>query len=96
LTHEAEAGTTHDLYHLAAGGATSWCGFAREILKISGIDTLVRAISTSEYPTSAKRPANSVLSGAAISARWKLQLPQWQNSLAACLCEASSTASTRS
>jgi dTDP-4-dehydrorhamnose reductase len=95
LTGEAAVGETDGLYHLAAVGATSWCGFAREILKISGSHTPVRAISTSEYPTPAKRPANSVLSGAAISARWKLELPQWQNSLAACLREANSAASTR-
>ena len=95
LTGEATVGKTDGLYHLAAVGATSWCGFAREILRISGSHTPVRAIATSEYPTPAKRPANSVLSGAAISARWKLELPQWQNSLAACLREANSAASTR-
>ena len=96
LTRQAVVGKTDDLYHLTAVGATSWCGFAREILKEQGIETPVRAISTREYLTPAKRPANSVLSSAAISARWKLQLPQWQRSLAACLREASSSASTPS
>jgi dTDP-4-dehydrorhamnose reductase len=95
LTKEAESGKTGGLYHLAAVGATSWCGFAREILKVRGIDTPVRAISTREYPASARRPANSVLSCAAVSARWNLELPEWRNSLVRCLRETSSAVSTR-
>jgi len=89
LTREAGAGKTDSLYHLTAGGATSWYGFAREILKLRGIDTPVRAISTREYLVPARRPANSILSGAAISARRKVELPEWQVSLAICLREAS-------
>ncbi|HEY6242106.1 MAG TPA: dTDP-4-dehydrorhamnose reductase [Burkholderiales bacterium] len=85
LTKEAEAGKTGGLFHLTAGGATSWHGFAREILKARGIDTPLRPISTAEYPTPAKRPANSLLSCATILARWKLELPEWQQSLARCL-----------
>jgi dTDP-4-dehydrorhamnose reductase len=93
LTKEAEAEKTGSLYHLTSGGATTWCGFAREILKTRGIDTPVKAISTAEYPTLAKRPANSLLSCAAILTRWKLDLPEWRVSLAMCLREASSAAS---
>ena len=96
LANETAAGKAEGLYHLTAAGATSWCGFAREILRVSGSHTPIRAISTREYAAPAKRPANSLLSSATIAARWKLQLPQWQNSLAACHREASSVASTRS
>jgi dTDP-4-dehydrorhamnose reductase len=87
------AGCAEGLFHLTARGATSWCGFAREILRTSGIETPLRAISTAEYPTPARRPASSLLSCAAISARWKLELPEWRNSLAICLREAKSVAS---
>ena len=96
LANETIAGKAEGLYHLTAAGATSWCGFAREILRVSGSHTPIRAISAREYAAPAKRPANSLLSSATIAARWKLQLPQWQNSLAACHREASSVASTRS
>ena len=89
LANEAAAGKAEGLYHLTAAGTTSWCGFAREILRASMIDTPVRAISTREYAAPAKRPANSLLSGATIAARWKLQLPEWRISLASCLREAS-------
>lgn len=95
LANEAAAGGAEGLYHLTAAGAISWCGFAREILRASGIDTPVRAISTGEYSARAKRPANSLLSGATIAARWKLQLPEWRISLGSCLREASSAASNQ-
>jgi dTDP-4-dehydrorhamnose reductase len=85
LTKEAEAGKTGGLFHLTAGGATSWYGFAGEILRARGIDTPLRPISSAEYPTPAKRPTNSLLSCAAILERWKLELPEWQQSLARCL-----------
>ena len=85
LATEAAAGRAEGLYHLTAAGATSWYGFAREILGALGIETLVRAVSTADYPTPARRPANSVLSGAAIAARWKLELPEWRDSVADCL-----------
>jgi len=96
LANETAAGKAEGLYHLTAAGATSWCGFAREILRVSGSHTPIRAISAREYAAPAKRPANSLLSSATIAARWKLRLPEWQNSLAACHREASSVASTRS
>jgi len=94
LANEVAAGRAEGLYHLTAAGATSWCGFAREILRASMIDTPVKAISTREYAAPAKRPANSLLSGAAIAARWKLVLPEWQNSLAVCLRDATPAETT--
>jgi dTDP-4-dehydrorhamnose reductase len=55
------------LYHFAGRGTTTWHGFAEAIfLASSRISSTVRPprlerISTAEYPTSAARPANSVL-----------------------------------
>ncbi len=90
LAKQAAVGSIRGLYHLTAKGTISWCGFAREILKLRGIDVPVRAISTDEYPTRAKRPASSVLSSAALSAGWKVALPEWRISLANCLRETGS------
>jgi dTDP-4-dehydrorhamnose reductase len=95
LIREAAAGETGGLYHLASAGATSWCGFAREILRVRASDVPVRAISTAEYPTPAKRPANSVLSSESIAARWGLKLPAWESSLARCLRETGSATPPR-
>jgi dTDP-4-dehydrorhamnose reductase len=53
------------LFHLTAGGETTWFGFTEGIIEAAR-STLPRAprlvpITTAEYPTAAKRPANSVL-----------------------------------
>ncbi len=75
------------VYHLTAGGATTWCGFAREIFRIAGIATPVEPISTAEYPTPARRPANSVLSNEKMKNTFKVSLPSWGESLERCLAE---------
>ncbi|HEX9183652.1 MAG TPA: dTDP-4-dehydrorhamnose reductase, partial [Burkholderiales bacterium] len=49
------------LYHMTAGGETSWCGFARAILAQARIAIPVVPIRTEEYPTPARRPRNSRL-----------------------------------
>jgi dTDP-4-dehydrorhamnose reductase len=78
------------VYHLTAGGATTWCGFAREIFRIAGIQTPVEPITTAEYPTPAKRPANSVLSNEKMKNTFKVSLPSWGDSLERCLAERTS------
>jgi dTDP-4-dehydrorhamnose reductase len=78
------------VYHLTAGGATTWCGFAREIFRVAGIQTPVEPITTAEYPTPARRPANSVLSNEKIKNTFKVSLPSWGESLERCLAERTS------
>ena len=52
-------------YHFAGTGATSWHGFAGRIIEtqapITGRHPRVTEITTADYPTVARRPANSVL-----------------------------------
>ena len=77
------------VYHLAATGETSWHGFAQAILR-GGVSRrltlklkseMVRAISTSEYPLPAKRPANSRLDTSRFRETFGLTLPHWQAGL---------------
>jgi dTDP-4-dehydrorhamnose reductase len=75
------------LFHLSASGATSWFGFATEILRISGQTTPVRSIPSSEYPTPAARPANSVLDNTKFRTSFGFELPAWELSLKHCLAE---------
>jgi dTDP-4-dehydrorhamnose reductase len=75
------------LYHLVAGGETTWCDYARFVvsealaagrpLKLSP-DT-IRAIPSSEYPTAAKRPANSRMDTDKLRRAFDLELPDWHN-----------------
>jgi len=49
------------IYNLANQGTTTWYDFATFFLDKLGIKTPVKPVTTEEFPTPAKRPANSVL-----------------------------------
>lgn len=70
------------LFHMTAGGATSWCGFARAILARAGIPTPVIAIRTEDYPTPAKRPRNSRLDCSRLLREHGVLLAPWNEALA--------------
>lgn len=74
------------IYHLCGSGDVTWCGFAREIFAqskaLGGPCPKVRAITTADYPTPARRPANSRMSTDAFAARFGFRLRPWQDALA--------------
>jgi dTDP-4-dehydrorhamnose reductase len=79
-----------DTVHLVNGGATHWFGFASEIFASDSVRRLVNTprlvpIKTSEFPTRARRPANSRLSTEKARTVWELRVPDWRESLAVCL-----------
>jgi dTDP-4-dehydrorhamnose reductase len=73
------------LYHLAAGGETSWHGYANQVLaharlidsaiKIKAIE--VAPVATSAFPTAARRPLNSRLDCQKLQTAFGLALPNW-------------------
>ena len=74
-------------YHYCGGGATPWYGFAEAIFKIAEkYETFsvreVVPITTDEYPTPVKRPANSVLDCSKIENYFSIRPRPWANSLA--------------
>ncbi|MFV3306074.1 dTDP-4-dehydrorhamnose reductase [Pseudomonas sp. NY15181] len=83
------------LYHLAAGGETSWCGYARFVLEqaaAAGVELkvtaeAVNALDTDAYPLPAKRPANSRLNTEKLQKAFSLNLPDWQLGVARMLKE---------
>jgi len=83
------------LYHLVAGGETSWHGYARFVLEQAraiGVDLRARpdavdSVPTSAFPTLAHRPANSRLNTAKFRAAFGLTLPNWQSGVARMLRE---------
>jgi dTDP-4-dehydrorhamnose reductase len=67
------------LLHLVPSGETTWYGFARAIL---GEGAAITPIRSSEYPTPARRPANSVLDNRKAAALLGA-LPDWKSVLSA-------------
>jgi dTDP-4-dehydrorhamnose reductase len=82
----AEAALNNSLkwgtYHFAGTGVTTWHGFACEIVRAAagagGRPVPVIAIATKDYPTPAKRPANSVLDSTRFAAAFGYNSPPWQ------------------
>ena len=69
------------LYHLTAQGQTTWHGFAQAIMRKAGLDVPTEAITTADYPTSARRPAYSVLDCSKLQTEFNYRLPGWQQAL---------------
>jgi len=70
-----------DIYHYSNEGICSWYEFAAEIIKLAGLQCLVKPLTTVEYPLPAKRPAYSVMDKSKIKETFKIQIPEWKDSL---------------
>jgi dTDP-4-dehydrorhamnose reductase len=85
---------TGGIYHLAGAGETTWYGFAATIFagwaRRGHRVPVLAPITTAQYPTLARRPANSRLDCSKIARVFGLRLPPWQNSLERCLDELAS------
>lgn len=74
------------IYHLAASGETTWHGYARHVIAhasqagrpMAATPDAVEAIATSDYPTPARRPANSRLDTHKLREAFGVTLPDWQ------------------
>lgn len=79
----------YGLFHLTGGGETSWAGFAETIFSLSrergGPFARVKPIATADYPTPARRPANSRLDCGRLARQHGIALPPWRQSLARAL-----------
>lgn len=83
------------LYHLVAGGETTWHGYASQViaqarqiqpglaLKVADIDS----VPTTAFPTPAQRPLNSRLSTRKLQQTFGLVLPPWQQGVKRMLTE---------
>ena len=83
------------LYHVVAGGETSWHGYARFVLDFAqraGVPLKVAAddikpVPTSAFPTPAKRPHNSRMDTTKLQHTFDLHLPLWQTGVVRMLSE---------
>jgi dTDP-4-dehydrorhamnose reductase len=80
------AGWVNGMYHMTAGGATTWYGFAKAIFaRRAGCLPSLVPIGTADYPTPAVRPANSILSNDKFAGSFGFRLPDWERQLDAVL-----------
>jgi dTDP-4-dehydrorhamnose reductase len=73
------------IYHCAGSGETTWHGFAEAIFAAAGPlgwpVPQVDPITTADWPTPARRPADSRLDCTKLHATFGVRLPNWQPSL---------------
>lgn len=75
------------IYHLVPKGETTWFGLAEVLLKHASDSNLdlsinasqLKAITTAEYPATAKRPLNSRLNTDKLARCLSFELPDWKD-----------------
>jgi dTDP-4-dehydrorhamnose reductase len=76
------------VFHMTGSGEATWADFAEAIFAEAAArgrrPTRVKRITTADYPTPARRPANSSLDNDKLRRTYGLELPDWRKSLAAC------------
>lgn len=76
---------TPGIFNFSNLGRISWFDFAEKIAELSEAMIKLNAIETSQYPTPAKRPKNSVLDLDKISKTYAVPLKPWEESLEDCV-----------
>jgi dTDP-4-dehydrorhamnose reductase len=81
------------VYHAAGAGETTWYEFAAEAVRLQRERepavrfAAIEAIKTAEYPTPAKRPANSRMNCERLKERFGWEMMDWRDSLRKVLAE---------
>jgi len=78
-----DGGLGAGIFHMAGGGACTWCELAREVVALAGLPVAVEPITTAEAGRPAPRPAYSALA----TERRIPELPCWQDGVAAVMDE---------
>ncbi len=77
------------VFNLTGTGEASWADLAEATFEIAAKNgrspVRVRRISTADYPTPARRPANSRLDNTRLAEHYGLTLPPWRQSLESCV-----------
>jgi len=73
------------IYHYSGAPQTTWHGFAEAIFRQARLPVTVHPIPTSDYPTPARRPTNSVLDCSRIQSVFGIAQPNWKEDLSTVL-----------
>ena len=76
---------TFSILHYANQGVCTWKEFADAIVNELECKTIIQGISTSAYPTLAKRPNYGILNTERIEKELGVTIPMWQKSLKKCM-----------
>lgn len=71
----------YGVYHFSNEGITNWAIFAEQIMELSDLKCKVNHITTSEYPTPAKRPEYSIMSKTKFCNTFDYVIPEWEAAL---------------
>ncbi|MCZ7887206.1 dTDP-4-dehydrorhamnose reductase [Agrobacterium salinitolerans] len=81
---EDSSPSVRGVFHLSGTGETNWANFAKQIFAFAkehgGKSIVVNDITTAQYPTPARRPANSRLDCSKLEEVYGIKLPSWQTS----------------
>jgi dTDP-4-dehydrorhamnose reductase len=77
LAETEEYGT----YHCTNNGECSWYEFAREFLRLSGLEYTIEPCATSEFPRPAKRPAYSSLDNMMLRLTIGDEMRNWEEAI---------------
>lgn len=79
------------VFHFVNAGETTWAGLAREVFALSaaggGPSAAVEGITTADYPTPARRPANSRLATSKLTRDYGVAPRAWQDAVAEIVAE---------
>ena len=76
---------TFGVFHFSNYPETTWFDFANKIKEFSGSSVSLKAITTEEFPTPAKRPKRSTMSLDKIEKDYNIDPKHWENSLQDCV-----------
>jgi dTDP-4-dehydrorhamnose reductase len=76
------------VFHMTGSGEATWADFAEAIFREAAArgrrQTKVKRIPTADYPTPARRPANSRLDNTKLARVYGFTLPEWRKSVTGC------------
>ena len=82
-----ETEEAYGIFNFSNEGKCSWFDFATRIMELKGIDCIVKAIPTKDFPRPATRPSFSLMDKTKIKRQTKLNIPHWEDALKKMLSE---------
>lgn len=86
---EKRSEVLYGTFHMSGQGEASWADLAQAIFDVAenrgAKPVRVRRILTQDYPTAARRPANSRLDNSKLRRIYGITLPNWRRSLVTCV-----------